>query len=305
MRGNREIIHLPVGHSFRVYRWSHNLREVWTVVGPNEAERIPGQGRRWHYHTEMEITLFTAGTGTRFVGDHIGPFTAGDLVLLGGNLPHYWQVKGPSAGVGVQWSFPHGHPFWTLPETLGLAELFKRSAQGLRFTGHTAAVLAPAVRELTYVYGAERLGLFVRLLAMMRAAPENHCSVLSSAAFSLSGSTNKQREALAEAMRFVLANFREAIRLEEVLRLTGLSRTTFSLQFKKHCGRSFIDFVIHTRLQEATRQLAETDRSILEIALDCGFTQVSFFNRVFRRVYGCNPTEFRADGARGTAAQAR
>jgi AraC-like DNA-binding protein len=91
-----------------------------------------------------------------------------------------------------------------------------------------------------------------------------------------------------------VAHYREEVRLEDVLKLTHLSRPTFARQFKKHSGRTLSEFLNHLRLQAACRELVESDRSVLEIALRCGFTQVSFFNRLFRRVMKCSPTGYRA-----------
>lgn len=293
MRPHRETIHLPSGHSFRVIRWSRNLREVETVLAPGKEQKIDGEGTHWHYHLEMELTLFTSGEGTRFVGDHIGSFGAGDLVLLGEKLPHYWHTRGDSSGLSVQWHFPESHPFWAFPETLALAALFKRAGRGLRFSGRTAAMVTALAQELTRTDGAERLGLLLRLLGIMAGAPDNDRTFLSVRSFALPTESHYQ-QAIREAMRHLIANFREPMRLEEVLQLTDLSRPTFARQFKLHSGHSFSEFLNLLRLQAACRELVESDRSVLEIALGCGFTQISFFNRLFRRVMKRNPTEYRA-----------
>jgi len=292
MRGHREKIIFPSGHSFRVLRWSRNLREVEVVLASGQAERVAGEGTHWHYHSHMELTLFTAGEGLRFVGDHIAPFGPGDLVLLGGKVPHYWHTRGQSAGVSVQWDFPHGHPFWAFPENLALAALFKCAARGLRYTGATVDQLSVGLQELVRAGGPDRLGLLLRLLAIMARAPERDCTVLSARAFFLS-EKGAHQSAMAEAVRYLLANFRDTIRLAQVLRLTHMSKPTFSRQFKKHSGQSFSDFITRLRLQAACHELAATERSILDIAFACGFTQISFFNRAFRRILHCNPTQYR------------
>src|SRR5271169_2626331 len=102
MLGKLERIPLGAGRSFRVLRWSDNLGKVESLLDTGQAERITGLGQHWHYHVEMELTAFTAGEGTFFVGDHIGPFAAGEVVLLGENLPHYWHARGSCAGLSVQ-----------------------------------------------------------------------------------------------------------------------------------------------------------------------------------------------------------
>jgi len=292
MRGHREKIIFPSGHSFRVLRWARNLREVEAVLASGQAERVAGEGTHWHYHRHMELTLFTTGEGLRFVGDHIASFGPGDLVLLGGKVPHYWHTQRPSAGISVQWDFPHGHPFWAFPENLSLATLFKSATRGLRYTGATAGQLAAGLQALVRADGPDRLGWLLRLLAIMARAPERDRTVLSARAFFLS-EKGAYQPAMAEAVRYLLANFRDTIRLEEILRLTHMSKPTFSRQFKKHSGQSFSNFINHLRLQAVCHELAATERTILDIAFACGFSQVSFFNRLFRRVMGCNPTQYR------------
>jgi AraC-like DNA-binding protein/mannose-6-phosphate isomerase-like protein (cupin superfamily) len=293
MRVDREKIHLPGGHSFRVLRWSRNLRDVESVLASGLAARITGEGMHWHYHVEMELTMFTAGEGTRFVGDHIGPFAAGDVVLLGSKLPHYWHARGPSSGLSVQWNFPHGHAFWSFPETLVFAALFQRAGRGIRYSGRTAAEIGEAFRCLVDSSGPDRLGTLFRLLAILARAPATEQIFLSKKVFSLPAAVSHQA-AMADAVRYLLANFRDTIRLADILRLTRMSKPTFSRQFRKHSGKTLSDFVSNIRLQAVCRELIETDRPIIEIALSCGFGQVSFFNRIFRRIMRCSPTQFRA-----------
>ena len=52
---------------------------------------VPYVNNRWHYHAEVELIHFNKGEGTQFIGDSIQRFKAGDVVLVGANLPHYWR----------------------------------------------------------------------------------------------------------------------------------------------------------------------------------------------------------------------
>lgn len=292
MKGHRERIRLHCGHSFRALRWSRNLRDVDLLLPHGRTERIVGEGLHWHYHLAMELTLFTRGEGTRFVGDHIGPFAAGDLVLLGEKLPHHWHPHGDSEGVSVQWHFPPSHPFWAFPETVPLATLFAKAGRGLHITGRTAETVVHSLRTLTQTSGAARLSALLDILARLADAPIRECSLLSIRSFSLPAESQHQR-AIGDAVRHLIANFRDEVCLDDVLRLTRLSRPTFARQFKKHSGHTFSAFLNRLRLQAACRELGETDHSVLDIALGCGFTQVSFFNRIFRRLMHRSPSEYR------------
>lgn len=292
MRAARETIKLIEGHSFRVLRWATSLRNVESLVAPGVFSSTLGEGTHWHYHPEMELTLFTSGAGTRFVGDHIGAFEPGDLVLLGENLPHYWHTQGPSSGVSVQWDFSQNHPFWAFPETLSLAPLFKRAGYGLRLTGELAKRVASQISGLSNSSGASHLGALLQLLGTLLEGTPQESMPLSSRSFALSNEGPHQR-AIADVVRHLVVNFREEVRLEDVLQLAGMSRPTFARQFKQHSGRTFSEFVNGLRMQAACLELAQTTRPILDIALGCGFTQISFFNRLFRRTQRCSPSEYR------------
>ena len=292
MKGSREKIQIPEGHSFRVLRWNRSLREVACILGPGQSVKIAGEGTHWHFHPEMELTLFISGEGTRFVGDHMGPFEAGDLLLLGGRLPHHWHTGGPTSGISLQWHFPQSHPFWSLPETLEMMELFKRADRGILFTGGTSQAAAGMLQEIGSVSGTMRLSHLLHVFALLTEAPKSEFRLLSQRSFAITADSHYQ-QAIARSIRHLIANFRESVRLEDVLKLTALSRPTFARQFKQHAGLTFSAFLNRLRLQAACQALAESNQSVMEIALACGFTQISFFNRLFRRTQGCSPSVFR------------
>ena len=298
--GKKEQIELRGGQAYRVLRWTENLREVESVLSPYSSVRLGGEGNHWHYHNAYELTLFTAGEGTRFVGDHIAPFSPGDLVLLGANLPHYWHTRGASSGISVQWSFPPSHPLWSFPEAEILVRHFKSAARGIQFRGTTANLLTAQLHQLVATERLDRLGLLLRSLATAAAAPARDFTYLSAQAFSLT-TESRHQTAMRTAMQFLLSHFRSELRLEQVLEATQMSKPTFSRQFKKHSGKSLNEFLQQIRLDAACRDLVETDHSIIDVALASGFSQISFFNRVFRRVIKCSPSQYRSRARRRSA----
>lgn len=293
MQASRETIQLIEGHSFRVLRWASSLREVECVVAPGVFRAITGEGTHWHYHPEMELTLFTSGKGTRFVGDHIGSFRPGDLVLLGENLPHYWHTQKPSSGISVQWHFPQGHPFWCFPENRHLAGLFKRAGQGLQLSGGLSKKVSAQMAGLFRNSGTGQLGGLLNLFSTLLGGTGEDTRPLSIRSFTLSAEGPHQK-AIAVVVRHLAAHFREEVRLSDLLELAAMTRPTFARQFKQHSGRTFSEFLNGLRLQAACAELSQSTGSILDIALSSGFTQISFFNRLFRRTMDCSPTEYRA-----------
>jgi AraC-like DNA-binding protein len=72
-----------------------------------------------------------------------------------------------------------------------------------------------------------------------------------------------------------------------------MSPSAFSRFFKLHTGRNLSEYIIEMRLGYASRLLVDTSKGIAEICYDCGFNNLSNFNRIFRKKKNCSPSEFR------------
>ena len=288
----REAIKLDARESFRLLHWQDNLREVESIVGPERRVRIPGAGDRWHYHPEMELTILLRGGGTRFVGDHIGPFDSPDVVLIGPDVPHFWKVQRRSTGYALQWKFDDEHPIWQFPEAASLKELWEHSAFGLRFAGASAEEAQALVERMANATGLERLTLLLQLLLCLSQAPQNESLRLSRQPFDLS-SVHVHQPSIERVIRHVLKHYREPIRLEDALKLAAMSRATFARQFLKHAGRTFSAFVNQVRLDATSRELVSSDASVSDVAFANGFNSLSYFNRAFLRSKKCSPRSFR------------
>jgi len=288
-----EPIEIPTDHSFRVLRWRDNLREVEHIISPQRSLRIEGKGAHWHHHKAMELTLITSGEGVRFVGDRMAPFAAGDLVLLGEHLPHYWHARGPLSGLSLQWHFPLAHPFWAFPEAEQFVGYFQSAARGIQFTGLTARRVEAMVRQVLEADGLRRLGLFFDILAACAATPAGERAFISENSVPLPHESRHQ-QAMQAAVRYVLIHFREQITRQQILQVTRMTKPTFSRQFRNRCGKSLSDFIQQVRIDAVCHELVKTDHAIIDIALANGFPHISFFNKAFRRVTKCSPSEYRA-----------
>lgn len=293
MRLPREDIRLGAGQTFRLLRWDRTVTRVEVVLAPGRVAPVQGHGDHWHYHPESELTLIRKGAGTRFVGDYIELFESGDLVLIGSNVPHYWHLRGTSAGLSLQWDLPLEHGIWSLNEAGPLKDLAEAARRGIRITGSTAGAIRSLMEQLTALAGLSRLAHFLKILSALVDAPARELRPLAAQPFSLSG-TAEQQEAVRRAVSYIIAHHREPVRLPELLRLTGMSRATFARQFRAHAGKSFSTFLNQVRLQAVCRSLRDSDEPIGNIALGNGFNQLSFFNRLFRREFGLCPRDYRA-----------
>jgi AraC-like DNA-binding protein/quercetin dioxygenase-like cupin family protein len=297
MSNSREDIRLGAGSAFRVLRWTNQINEVEELTGAGQVVPLPGRGDDWHYHPEIELTLVQQGQGTRFVADHIELFESGDLVLIGSNVPHYWHVREKSSGLAIQWHFPLQHGIWDFGEAVPLRALEEAARWGLHLTGPTAVAVRQGMEQIHSLFGLHRLASFLTIAATLASAPKCDVRPLAARPFSLSG-TDEQQEAIRRAVSYIIAHYRQSVHLPELLKLTGMSRATFSRQFQLHAGRSFSTFLNQVRLQAVCRALRDTPEPITSIALENGFNQLSFFNRLFRRQLNMSPSDYRATSLR-------
>lgn len=292
MRLKAEKIQLLPNESFRLLAWRNNLHDVETVAANGTRRPLAGSGHEWHHHAQMELTLIVQGSGTLFIGDAITHFKAPDLVLIGPNLPHYWHMRQNSSGYAFQFDFGPEHPFWQFPETHELKPLWRDAARGVRIAGPSAAEIAEHIRASLACGGMGRLARFMRILETLSRIAPRHRKTLSSTTFVPPVRQSTYR-GLQKAINRVFHNFQEDISFADVLREAAMSKATFERHFKKHTGKTFTGFVAEVRLNFASRQLIETDRSISEIALAAGYNNLSHFNHQFKALHRLTPRAFR------------
>ena len=104
---------------------------------------------------------------------------------------------------------------------------------------------------------------------------------------------NYKSKKIETAHDFLQKNFSRNITLKEVSKLANMNEVSFSRFFKLHTGITFMDSLLDIRLGNASRLLIDTSDTVSEIAYDCGFNNISNFNRLFKKRKGCTPKEFR------------
>jgi AraC-like DNA-binding protein len=250
----------------------------------------------WHYHPEIELTLITRGSGTRLVGDHSAEYHAGDLVLIGPNLPHTWfsQKTGRTAGSNeafvVQFlasAFPEG--LLALPEFEAVRSLLARSKLGLRFSPEIAKSLEQRLRALT----AEReLGAWLSLALLLGELARSGGEVLAGATYRNQRSF-KMESRLERIIGYIENHCDGQLSLSDAANFAGLTPSSFARFFRKMTGKTFVEFRNACRIRKACQTLVETELSILEIALAAGFENLANFNRQFRKTTGMPPRDYR------------
>ena len=253
----------------------------------------------WHFHSEYEIVYVIQSFGKRFVGDHISHFEAGDLVLLGSNLPHFWKndelfhQNNPKYWVNaVVIHFPvdfFKEQINNYPEFYRIKELLCRAARGISFNIGVTNKIGPKLKELLEMEGFERTLSFLSILDVM--AVTDQYELLASKSF-VPNVVDWSGNRLDKVMYLVNSGYRQSLRLEDVADQIGMNSSAFSRYFKEKTGKSFSDFIIEMRISYACKLLTEGKLSITQVCFESGFNNLSNFNRQFRKIMSYTPTQF-------------
>lgn len=100
-------------------------------------------------------------------------------------------------------------------------------------------------------------------------------------------------EAIRPALEFMAKNFRRTITVSELADISHLSKSYFMNCFKKSAGASAMEYLTQLRVNAACGALSSTEKRISEIAFDCGYENLSNFNRQFKKLTGYSPNEYR------------
>ncbi len=253
----------------------------------------------WHFHPEYELVLVTESTGKRFIGDNITDFKEGNLAFIGPYLPHLYRNDAQYFAAKTKWKAKSivihfldetfGENFFSIPETKKLRSLFAKSKRGLDITGKTAKMVSEKMMMLLQLTGFAR---WLQLLDILNTIAESRDYKYISGTV-ISGHNETESERLHKVFAFTLKHFNREIRIAEVADIVNMAENSFSRYFSQRTRKTFTAFVNELRLSHACKLLIENQTSISDICFDCGFNNVSHFNRQFRAIYGTSPLQYR------------
>lgn len=262
---------------------------------------LPNLGTVWHYHPEIELHYIIRGEGMRFVGDNISSFDAGELLLLGENLPHMWRCS-PKYFLGnpnitaeaiVVQFLPDfmGKDFMLKREVAAVHSLFERAKHGYVVYGDTKQKLVALMQRSVSAEGLDRLVLIMNMIHILA----NSSELTQIATGWTTRHVNHEESArINEVYHYILARYREDISLQEIASVAHLSVTSFCRYFKMMTKKTFKDFLIEVRISHAKRMLIESRQHTTEaICFECGFSNRSNFFRHFKRFVGCTPLAYK------------
>jgi AraC-like DNA-binding protein len=266
----------------------------WAMLNRRLDDGIPFQ---WHHHPELELTLTLNSRGQRFIGDHIGSYEDGDLVLIGPNLPHTWHSTGKIAGGSphvalVMWFLPDWASVLsaTLIEFSAIAAMVERAANGLKFTQSYAERARPMIEDLFSRPPDERLLSLMRVLNLL--AHDAEAEPLASPR-SVPARVGADRSRLDRVLDHIHLNYASGLSLAELADMAALSQSGLHRLFRRHAHVSISDYIMRLKIGEACAMLSGTDKPIANIADVAGYESLANFNRQFKALKGMTPRDYR------------
>lgn len=271
-----------------------------------------------HFHEGCELLYFEEGFGTRVIGDHTGEFTAGDMVLVGPNLPHTWHTNTipPPSRPRIKSYVVH-----FLPEFLeGLAvpaeerqpvtDLLSRASRGVYFYGRTRDEAARKMKRMASAEGLKKIILFLgiidilsrseeyRVIASPRAVPERQDA--DRQGDDRHGTYRQGTERFSKTYRYILERYRTGFTLENVAAVAGMTPKAFCRYFKRMTGKTLTRFTNELRVEYACSRLNVPGCSVSDVCFDSGFNNLTHFNTSFRRHTGMTPSGYRVSASKVT-----
>lgn len=247
-----------------------------------------------HRHDAWELYYVQQGHGTRMAGDTLQPFTAGDVALIPPSMLHRWEYVPDSADTGgciryLMVAFSHSlveRCMEVFPELRNRLVSIVFPVDALKFGPDSSRVIR---RTLLRMNDMDDLG---RLCEMFRLLP----FIFTSSDHTFAGKpVNMERDVrrMQQISTYVMAHYVHAISLDEIAAEVNMNRSAFCSYFKRRKGMTFSQFVTQYRLNTACELLKHSHKQVSEICFTVGFNDVPHFNRIFKKLKGVTPQEYR------------
>jgi len=170
-----------------------------------------------------------------------------------------------------------------------MKQVLSLSMNGILIFGKTREKIKHLMLQMLAEGKMERLNHMIEIFGLLSISTELQPLSVSI----ISGINMSDSLKMHKVLEYALQNYKEDISINKVAKLINLSDSAFCRYFKSRTQKSFLDFVIEMRLNEACKLLKETEKSIIDICYESGFKNLSNFNRLFRKKFHESPVAYR------------
>ncbi|GAA3994935.1 helix-turn-helix domain-containing protein [Mucilaginibacter dorajii] len=250
-----------------------------------------------HYHDDYELHLILNAKGAkRVVGGHIELISDHELVLIGPDLYHGWFTHECESeeitDIVIQFHKDlFDEKFLRRNQLSFLKGMLQRAPLGIMFSEATILAVKERIMALNKQSGFTSVLELLSILHELSTSTD--MKTLSDPAF-INEKFNHNSRRVEKVFEHMNNNYHRRVSLAEVARVVHMPEASFSRFIKKRTGKTFTDSLNEIRLGHASRMLIDSTTTVAEIAYECGFNNISNFNRIFKRKKRSTPNEFRA-----------
>ncbi|SDR76608.1 AraC-type DNA-binding protein [Polaribacter sp. KT25b] len=249
-----------------------------------------------HLHPEFELNLVMNCSGRRIIGDSVNDFHKTDLVLLGPNLYHKWERTDDKNSIAkvITVQFDKNllsNNILNKNSLKPIKNLLENSFRGLCFYEQTKKDLIIQLHDLFNLKGFDATIKFLSILNNL--AKSESYNYIAGAGFSSDLELSKNQK-IHKTYDYITANYKSNnLSVKKIAEINNMSESAFSHFFKKRANKNFTEFVIDFRITQVIKLLQETNKTIREICYECGFNNISNFNRIFKKKMNVTPKSYR------------
>lgn len=248
----------------------------------------------WHFHPEFEIVFVPHGQGRRFVGQKISRFDEGDLVLLGPNIPHnafnFGFESTEYEEYVIQFKGDHIERMAEgFPEFCRIDGLLSRAKTGVAIKGEAKHRIGALIKTMFTLNPFQRLMQLFLVLREMSLVSE--IEDLEAGEFLSINTTHISR--IKQVYQIIQKEYQHELSTRQVAGELAMTESSFCRWFKNATGKNFKQVLTEVRVQKACALLMHSDLSVASIASQCGFNNISLFNRFFKEMTDITPNKYR------------
>lgn len=248
-----------------------------------------------HQHEEIQISYIVEGAGSLIVGDTINNFAAGDVLVIGENIPHVFRSDTSTTPESSMYTLfftrnSFGKDFFTLTDLNNTATFFKDAAYGVKVLSNKKKIY----KLFNKLKNQTRIERIASLLKIINIIIHSEKQPLSSFVYRKKY-TDDEGKRMRAVFEHAMEHFDEAISLETVAEKANMSKNAFCRYFKKRTNKTFFQFLIEIRIENSCKLLYNNkELPISSISELCGFQNIANFNRKFKELKGITPSQYRS-----------
>jgi AraC-like DNA-binding protein len=248
-----------------------------------------------HQHEEIQISYIYKGSGTLLVGDSINDYKEGDILVIGENIPHVFRSNTSASPESVMLTLfftktSFGKDFFSLNDMSSVDDFFKESEYGMKILSNQNKIINQ-FHKLKNQNKLQRIATFLKILNIIIFSEK---TPLSSFVYKKKYTDDEGRR-MSAVFEYAIESYHQNITLDEVAEKANMSKNAFCRYFKKRTNKTFFQFLIEIRIENACKLLHhKKDLSIASVSELCGFQDIANFNRKFKELKGISPSQYRS-----------